>query len=405
METPQKPLQDDNRATASSSPKERFEPPSSPKPHITGAQRGAGMASEQAPLRPPSQPESLVADVLSFEAADNAVSFRNVLRGNPMLSDARCDPLGTPIGQSVRPTAPYDPSSASPFTAQLLRRSAEQESSRSAGDCDPLSGLSWPGKPPCRSTVGRPPMGSHDVYPPFAGPLGPRAGTSQQAPCDPRPEQSPLHTTAAQLLSSLVEMAQSQASVRPPVVDPCPPRPALSRPVVQGSSSAASTSSLVLSRPSLPQPGSRLPSRCHVATWTFQSGSEAPICFVSAKRWKEKRKVESGMSELETPRVFRGRTVSAMVEDSGGAAMAPDPSAAYCEMCGVLCLCRAHDASKVHKVYAKKTEPAAGESGTDPAVQEPKKTDPDVNEALLRSVVGALASDPAFAATIAAAVQ
>lgn len=115
--------------------------------------------------------------------------------------------------------------------------------------------------------------------------------------------------------------------------------------------------------------------------------------------------MESGMSELETPRVFRGRTVSAMVEASGGAAMAPDPSAAYCEVCGVLRLCRAHDASKVHKVYAKKTEPAAAEPGTDPAVQEPKKTDPDVNEALLRSVVGALASDPAFAATIAAAVQ
>ncbi|XP_075527369.1 uncharacterized protein LOC142559691 [Dermacentor variabilis] len=185
------------------------------------------MASEQAPLRPPSQPESLVADLLSFEAADNAVSFRDALRGNPMLSDAKCDPLGMPIGQSVRPAAPYGPSSVSPLTAQLLRRSAEQEPSRSAGDCDPLSGLSWPGGQPFRSTVGRPPIGPHDISPPFAGPLGPRAGTSRQAPCEPCPDQLPLHNAATQLLSSLMQMAQSQASVRPPVVDPSTPRPAL----------------------------------------------------------------------------------------------------------------------------------------------------------------------------------
>ncbi|KAH7953126.1 hypothetical protein HPB49_004985 [Dermacentor silvarum] len=155
----------------------------------------------------------------------------------------------------------------------------------------------------------------------------------------------------------------------------------------------------------LPSQVPHLPSRRHVATWAFQSGSEVPVCFVSVRRCKEQRKVESGMSKREIPHVFRGCTVSAMVEPSGGAVMAPDPSAVYCEVCGVLRLCRAHDASKVHKVYVKKMEPAAGESGTDPVAQVPKKMDPDVKPALLCSVVGALASGLAFAATIAAAVQ
>ncbi|XP_075529470.1 uncharacterized protein LOC142560931 isoform X1 [Dermacentor variabilis] len=175
--------------------------------------------------------------------------------------------------------------------------------------------------------------------------------------------------------------------------------------MVQAGTVTTSASFQVRSLPVSPQPAARLPPRRHVATWAFQSGSEAPLCFVSTKRWKEQRKVENHMSGREIPRIFRGRTLSAMVEASGGVVMASDPSAVYCGVCGVLRLCAAHDPSAVHKLHVKGTEPAAEGPGTDPAPQVLQNTDPDVNLALLRSVVGALASDPVFAATIAAAVQ
>nr|XP_037272082.1 protein VASP homolog [Rhipicephalus microplus] len=151
-----------------------------------------------------------------------------------------------------------------------------------------------------------------------------------------------------------------------------------------------------------PAPANKPPPRREVATWTFQQGTEAPVAFVSTRRWSKQCKVCVGVDPESVPRPFRGRTLSDLLDASGGASMPPVPEASYCDACGVLLV---HEATHLHsRVYRAKSGSAPAVLST-PAVPPGPGLQPAPSTNSIHVVVEALVTDSSFKSAITAVVS
>lgn len=151
-----------------------------------------------------------------------------------------------------------------------------------------------------------------------------------------------------------------------------------------------------------PAPANKTPPRREVATWTFQQGTEAPVAFVSTRRWSKQRIVWVALDPESIPRLFCGCTFSDQLDVSGGASMPPVPEASYCDACGVLLVHEAtHLRSRVHRA---KSGGAPAVMST-PAVPPGPGLQPALSTDSVQAVVAALVTDSSFKSAIAAAVS
>lgn len=86
----------------------------------------------------------------------------------------------------------------------------------------------------------------------------------------------------------------------------------------------------------------------HVATWTSQEGTARPLVFVSADPWGEQPRVLSRTPAGQVMEPFRGRTLSILDEEAGGACLEPAPDSRFCRGCGSLFVHRSHLRSLSH---------------------------------------------------------
>ncbi|KAK8769072.1 hypothetical protein V5799_014463 [Amblyomma americanum] len=137
------------------------------------------------------------------------------------------------------------------------------------------------------------------------------------------------------------------------------------------------------------------PEKRLVATWTYHSGTEAPVSYFSAAPWKRQEWSHSGKKADRLLARFQGWTVADEDLRANGASLPPAPGSVFC-ICGGLLLADSHSKSKLHRGRIDRQEKRAAGATAAPASQ---------LSAAVKEVMRQVGQNPAYAQWLLAAAR